>query len=468
MKDYYEKIYEIVENRGEERIRQRKAVMVRRTRAVYSTAGLCAAMIVGFGIWHNNNIKQLASRESNEPEIVTATSESTAVSTKTTTSPAVTTHAASSTNKKKTTTVSSTQTASSVKTAVETSGSAQTTAIESADNHEQSAETVTSAGISEIRINAPDTETVKSQFSEIQLDNGITYKLLYTDIDRSTIGTAQKEVILTSTDRSENKRYVSNAEIYDVSVESSEDLIAVKYGGGEEVHLYSPNETEGLDWINFAMPYGDYYYRSCGKKRISDDRIGEFLGDIELKALNLFKLDEEVSVSGKIYKIKNISSDCALAVKYETDGEYHLFSNVNYIPETLGQMISDLDLKNEMEIVAAYIDGQAYAIDSEKVWEYLLSEENAQSFENGIHPSDYSVSVNVPILGKVRIVINIYADGHISTNIPTGRAPSFDIGKGNVDKFIEYVRQYGVPIELPPHPSNANADPNGTENSYAE
>ena len=46
MKEYYEKIYEIVENRGEERIRQRKAVMVRRTRAVYSTAGLCAAMIV--------------------------------------------------------------------------------------------------------------------------------------------------------------------------------------------------------------------------------------------------------------------------------------------------------------------------------------------------------------------------------------------------------------------------------------
>ena len=397
MKDYYEKIYEIVENRGEERIRQRKAVMVRRTRSVYSTAGLCAAMIVGFGIWHNNNIKQLASRESNEPEIVTAASESTAVSTKTTTSPAVTTHAASSTNKRTTTTVSSTQTASSVKTAVETSGTAQTTAIESADSHEQSAGTVTSAGISENEIIVPDTE---------------------------------KE---TEHDPTKN----------------------------EEVYHLSPDDNI-LDILGFVMPYGESYYHSS-KSRISDDRIGEFLGDINLNTKNLFKgLDEEISVSGKIYKITNISTDYALAVKYDTDGEYHLFVNINYLPETLGQMISDLDLKNEMEIVAAYIDGQAYAIDSEKVWEYLLSEENAQSFENGIHPSDYSVSVNVPILGKVRIVINIYADGHISTNIPTGRAPSFDIGKGNVDKFIEYVRQYGVPIELPPHPSNANAD-NGPE-----
>lgn len=397
MKDYYEKIYEIVENRGEERIRQRKAVMVRRTRAVYSSAGLCAAMIVGFGIWHNNNIKQLASRESNEPEIVTATSESTAVSTKTTTSPAVTTHAASSTNKRTTTTVSSPQTASSVKTAVETSWAAQTTAIESADNHEQLSGTVTSAETGENEFNAPDTE---------------------------------KE---TEHDPAEN----------------------------EEVYHLSPDDNI-LDILGFVMPYGESYYHSS-KSRISDDRIGEFLGDINLNTINLFKgLDEEISVSGKIYKITNISTDYALAVKYDTDGEYHLFVNINYLPETLGQMISDMDLKNEMEIVAARIDGQAYAIDSEKVWEYLLSEENAQSFENGIHPSDYSVSVNVPILGKVRIVINIYADGHISTNIPTGRAPSFDIGKGNVDKFIEYVRQYGVPIELPPHPSNANAD-NGPE-----
>jgi len=397
MKDYYEKIYEIVENRGEERIRQRKAVMVRRTRAVYSTAGLCAAMIVGFGIWHNNNIKQLASRESNEPEIVTATSESTAVSTKTTTSPAVTTHAASSTNKRTTTTVSSTQTASSVKTAVETSWAAQTTAIESADNHEQLSGTVTSAGISENEIIVPDTE------KETEHDPA----------------------------------------------------------GNEEVYHLSPDDNI-LDILGFVMPYGESYYHSS-KSRISDDRIGEFLGDINLNTINLFKgLDEEISVSGKIYKITNISTDYALAVKYDTDGEYHLFGNINYLPETLGQMISDLDLKNEMEIVAAYIDGQAYAIDSEKVWEYLLSVENAQSFENGIHPSDYSVSVNVPILGKVRIVINIYADGHISTNIPTSRAPSFDIGKGNVDKFIEYVRQYGVPIELPPHPSNVNAD-NGPE-----
>ena len=399
MKDYYEKIYEIVEKRGEERIRQRKAVMVRRTRAVYSSAGLCAAMIVGFGIWHNNNIKQLANRESSEPEIITTTSETTEVPAKTTTSPTVTTHAASSTNKKATATVSSTQTTSSVKTIVETSWTAQTTAIESADSHEQLSETVTSAEISENGINAPDTEK-------------------------------------------------------DINHDSAES---------EELYHYSPGETDILDVLGFVMPYGESYYHSS-KSRISDDRIGEFLGDINLNTVNLFKgLDEVISVSGKIYKITNISTDCALAVKYDTDGEYHLFSNINYLPETLGQMISDMDLKNEMEIVAAIVDGQAYAIHSEKVWEYLLSEGNAQSYENGIAPSDYEVVVNVPILGKVRVVIGVYDDGHISTNVSTGRAPSFDIGKENTDKFIEYVKQYGVPIELPPHPSNANANPDAAE-----
>lgn len=399
MKDYYEKIYEIVENRGEERLRQRKAVMVRRTRAVYSTAGLCAAMIVGFGIWHNNNIQQLANRESNEPEIVTAASESIAVSTKTTSPPAVTTHAASSTNKKTTATVSSTQTTSSVKTAVvETSETAQTTAIESTDSHEQLAET------GENELNTPDTEKE-------------------TEHDPEESG---------------------------------------------EVLCLSPDDNI-LDILGFVMPYGESYYHSS-KSRISDDRIGEFLGDINLNTVNLFKgLDEVISVSGKIYKIKNISSDCALAVKYDTDGEYHLFSNINYLPETLGQMISDMDLKNEMEIVAAQIDGQAYTIDSEKVWEYLLSDESTQCCGDAIDylyilgNSDYSVVVNVPLFNEIRVVVKVYADGHIWTNATVGRAPVFDIGKENTDKFIEYVRQYGVPIELPPYPSNANANLDGTE-----
>lgn len=52
---------------------------------------------------------------------------------------------------------------------------------------------------------------------------------------------------------------------------------------------------------------------------------------------------------------------------------------------------------------------------------------------------------------------------HLSSFLST-----LQLGKENTDKFIEYVKQYGVPIELPPHPSNANANPDGTENSYAE
>ena len=390
MKDYYEKIYEIVEKRGEERLRRKQVSISRRHSITYSVAGLCAAMIVGFGIWHNNNIKQLANRESSEPEIITTTSETTEVPAKTTTSPTVTTHAASSTNKKATATVSSTQTTSL-------------------------SEIVTSAKTIDIRINAPDFETVKSKFSEIHLDNGITYKLLYANIDRSTIGTLQKEVNLTNIDTAENKRYISDAEIYDVALESTEDLIAVKYNGSEESFLHSPDDTASLDWVDFAISYNEYEnsYRSCRSNRISDEKIDEFLGDINLNGINEFNF-EEVSASGKIYKIANIAVDCALAVKYDTDGEYHLFRNINYRPETLGQMISDMNLKDELIIVSARIDEQTYAIDNEKVWEYILSENNAQNYGKGITPSNYGITVDIPTLGRVRIAINVYADGHIS------------------------------------------------------
>ena len=456
MKDYYEKIYEIVENRGEERLRRKQVSISRRHSITYSVAGLCAAMIVGFGIWHNNNIKQLASIENNNPEIIIATSESTSSSSKTTTSPTVTFYTTSAINKKTTSTSSITQTTSSLKTTIESSTPPQTTIIETADNNEQLSEIVTSAKTIDIRINAPDFETVKSKFSEIHLDNGITYKLLYANIDRSTIGTLQKEVNLTNIDTAENKRYISDAEIYDVALESTEDLIAVKYNGSEESFLYSPDDTASLDWVDFAISYNEYEnsYRSCRSNRISDEKIDEFLGDINLNGINEFNF-EEVSASGKIYKIANIAVDCALAVKYDTDGEYHLFRNINYRPETLGQMISDMNLKDELIIVSARIDEQTYAIDNEKVWEYILSENNAQNYGKGITPSNYGITVDIPTLGRVRIAINVYADGHIATNIPN-RSASFDIGIENTEKFIDYVKQYGVPIERHEHPLNVN------------
>ena len=457
MKDYYEKIYEIVEKRGEERLRRKQVSISRRHSIIYSAAGLCAAIIVGFGIWHNNNIKQLTNRESNEPEIITTISETTSSAPKTTTSQTGTSYTTSSTPPKTTTaSISNTQITSSAQTTAEAVNSLQTTIIESTYNNEQLSETVTSAKISDIRLIAPDIDTVKSKFSEIHLDNGITYKLLYADIDRSTIGMLQKEVNLTNINTAENKRYISDAEIYDVALESTEDLIAVKYSGSEESFLYSPDDTASLDWVDFAISYNEYEnsYRSCRTNRISDEKIGEFLGDINLKGINEFNF-EEISVSGKIYKIANIAVDCAFAVKYDTDGEYHLFRNINYTPETLGKMISDMNLKDELKIVSARIDEQTYAIDNEKVWEYILSENNAQSYVKGITPSNYGITVDIPTLGRVRIAITVYADGHISTNIPN-RSVSFNIGIENTEKFIDYVKQYGVPIELHEHPLNVN------------
>ena len=73
----------------------------------------------------------------------------------------------------------------------------------------------------------------------------------------------------------------------------------------------------------------------------------------------------------------------------------------------------------------------------------------------------------MPLFNEIRVVIKVFGDGHIHTNVP-GNGAAFDIGKENTDKFIEYVKQYGVQIELPPHPSNANANPDGMVNSYAE
>ena len=462
MKDHYEKIFDIVVNRGEERLRRKKIIMARCTRTAISAAGLCAALIVGFGIWHNNDINHLISRDTEETGII---SEAPTVSTTNTASSAVTDEQVTSLMTQTTAVTTKVQTSTSVSYSTSvaasstevpaviittaTSGLPQTTILTQTSPAEPPAGTTSAAVISNVRIYHPDTETISSKFSEIRLDDGVVYRLRYTGIDASVVRAKKGAAEFTSDDMNDNKRYIVDAEIYDVSVESIENMIAVRYEGSDEIYLYYAvtDDVFSMDWVNFNVPFGKYGagYVSCGIQRVDEEKIGNYLENINLNGKNDFT-GEDILLTGKVYKINNISSDCAVAVKYDSDNEYHLFRNIIYRPDTLGQLINDMDLRNEMKINSVYLNGSYYKTDPIKVWEYLLSDEAAENCGHGIAPHDQSVSIDLPALGRRNVAINVYSDGYISTNIADSGA-KFYIGTVNAQAFIDYVGQYGIPVE---------------------
>ncbi|HRR78403.1 MAG TPA: hypothetical protein P5191_16615 [Ruminococcus sp.] len=460
MQDHYEKIFDIVVNRGEERLRRKKIIMSRCTRAAFSVAGLCAALIVGFGIWHNNDINHLISRDADNSGLISETS------TENFTTTIVASEDTSGTVAPKVTTVVTTQTQTvtyvphstsavyssetpSIIITTAASSPPQVTSITQTSPAEPPAGTTSAAVISDVRIYHPDIETISSKFSEIRLDDGVVYRLRYTGIDASVVRAKKGAAEFTSDDMNDNKRYIVDAEIYDVSVESIENMIAVRYEGSDEIYLYYAvtDDVFSMDWVNFNVPFGKYGagYVSCGIQRVDEEKIGNYLENISLNGKNDFT-GEDILLTGKVYKINNISSDCAVAVKYDSDNEYHLFRNIIYRPDTLGQLINDMDLRNEMIINSVYLNGSYYKTDPIKVWEYLLSDEAAENCGHGIAPHDQSVSIDLPALGRRNVAINVYSDGYISTNIADSGA-KFYIGTANAQAFIDYVGQYGIPVE---------------------
>ena len=154
-----------------------------------------------------------------------------------------------------------------------------------------------------------------------------------------------------------------------------------------------------------------------------------------------------------VYSIDGISSECAVAVRFlnTEDVGYYVYVNSNYRPETLGQFISDLDLRENIEFGTAYYSywnsEKDYGtiefanISGEAIWQMILSDTEAKNvgdYNTMSFPNVLSISVNIPILGYENISVGVTENGYVTTNIlNTGKA--FFIGVEQTKTFVDYV-----------------------------
>lgn len=209
------------------------------------------------------------------------------------------------------------------------------------------------------------------------------------------------------------------------------------------------------DEMTLTQKFGEF---TVGEERYSSRaaaidaaKVGEKLGEATSQGFDIYT-DATYTASLTYHKITGISIKCALAVRFTDQGDdgYYVYVNSWYRPETLEDLISDLNLRENM----TFGDFRATGFNSEGnyetvrfqdpddqiVWDHLLSDTTLKNVYNQTawYGSILSVSVDIPLLGYENISLWLTEDGHLVTNIlDTGKA--FFIGEESVQEFLLYV-----------------------------
>lgn len=218
---------------------------------------------------------------------------------------------------------------------------------------------------------------------------------------------------------------------------------------------YEPKWEDKPIWQRFP----DFERFQIGSYTVHDitvdkGMVEECLEDVNLHGYDIYT-ETGYDIVGKVYRIKGINPNCAVALQYPDRTDFFPAVCSKYYPATLGQFISDLNLREHLRVGTVYhsyrdaggtIHDKEYAgLTVEKVWEMLLCDE---ALCNEYDETDWqrqwnnkiSIRIDMPLLGYQNISISLSEDGYLRTNL-LDTEKLFHIGKDKVDAFMEYVEE---------------------------
>lgn len=212
--------------------------------------------------------------------------------------------------------------------------------------------------------------------------------------------------------------------------------------------------------------YGQIYfnsteYNSAGSK-IDPSEISTILKQTTAKGCDYYDNNKKYTINCALHSVKSISSKCVVAVKFEGYDGYYCYTNDNYSPTTLGDLINDLNLRKNLvfnKIDYDYWKDDNYANgnfiqmqytlpDPSVIWKLLLSDTSLKNAGDKYYgASKMGVSIDVNVVGQKNISLAVNDAGYLQTNIlNTGK--TFYIGKDKVKAFIDYVLAHGKGVRL--------------------
>ena len=257
------------------------------------------------------------------------------------------------------------------------------------------------------------------------------------------------------------EEYDGNVADYDGDYSTIEKTDGTKTNGAEKGNRAPSSQNESTyvkrwDEMTSAEKFrtvkvnGTDY--SAANRPIPSDKIGNSITRLTVLGKDVYT-NSEYAANADIYEIKGISSECAAAVKYEGDGKYYVCRNSHYKPETLGQFMNDLSLKENLTFVSfggtqmkngkAICDVEYTNVDKAKVWKLLFSDTAAKAvkdYDSMNFETAADIGIDLKLLGYENISLAVTRDGYLTTNIlDTGKA--FYIGKPAAEKFLSYLEK---------------------------
>ena len=257
------------------------------------------------------------------------------------------------------------------------------------------------------------------------------------------------------------EEYDGNVADYDGDYSTIEKTDGTKANGAAKGNSTSPSialterikrwdEKTNTEKFPIVKINGTEY--SVANRPIPSDKIGNSITKLTVLGKDEYT-NSEYAANAQIYEIKGISADCAAAVKYDADGKYYVCCNPHYKPETLGQFMNDLSLKENLTFVSfsgtqmkngkAVCDVEYTNVDKAKVWELLFSDTAAKAvkdYDSMNLETAAGIAIDLKLLGYENISLAVTRDGYLTTNIlDTGKA--FYIGKPAAEKFLSYLEK---------------------------
>lgn len=473
----YDELAERVFRKAEERIFKRKIRMMRIRRVSIAVSGMCAVILVMFGIWKNDSVKNALNDDFNNKNLITEEDDlhtSATVTTTTLKSFEIIHTSAFASSEPVTQTTTDITVSASVSSTMQTTmhtalpeistgavtSSSTTKAQTGSDTNKTTGTSVPAQSSS-----AATTETgsVPTETTSSRMPSVITTATPSASVTTSKTSTTKTSASTTTSVRTSSRTSTSTTTIRTTiwaseSGSSSTTTTTRPYqppivtdpDGRIPVYIEYPDlvmQGESL------RPWGAYestieYIGVSGD--LAENSIGEYLETVELTDKT-----GNTSISAEVYKVTKMSSLVCVAVKAEGRNGYCLYRNRYYTPVTLGDMINDMNLWEEAVVTSIEWTNadegwiREVYLDKEIVFEKLFTDHsilNGADLEYKL-PA-FTIYIDIPLLNKKNDVIFLGDNGYMEATFVDFNA-YFSIEKANVNALMNYILENNLYTESP-------------------
>lgn len=431
MKDYKE-ITESVFRKSEERIaaKEHRAALIRRT--VFAVSGICAAFIVAFGVLTNDSIRNGKENDFNGNNLVTESSQTDVIENEraTSTLPDQTDRTDTETSVNATTASSSVAVNSTTSnTSFSTTKTASTAQSSHGTNSVQTTAVTATQEINGSATTAQITTAINVTTSALE---GVIQPV-------TTRVTSTVTMIATTT----TVTYAASSELSPPAVPWGEKTLSQKFA---RFRLEDVDESVGI------MTKQRVY--TSNSLTIAPEEIGEFVTSMEFTGTETTKDGTKIEhkINGNIYTVKDLSEYAVLAVQFEGDSVYYHYYNSWYKPNTLGDMINDLNISSDIisetvfltDYSESYQDRKFTGVDGDVIWNMIMYDTSLSNVYDYTHSTGLTLvrkigfSVNIEHLGRTNISLGLTEEGYILTNI-VHMGAAFYVGEDKTQEVIDFV-----------------------------